>query len=84
MNFSLELDKRLEKKCYSGGVIMITQEEAIKATNLIFEFCCQQKDCNSCPFHGERIFVPEQGYITCGLYEEPAAWNRVWNGDEKK
>ena len=24
---------------------MITQEEAIKATNLIFEFCCQQMDC---------------------------------------
>ena len=63
---------------------MITREEAIQATNLIFEFCCQQKDCKSCPFCGERIFVPEQGYITCGLYEEPCAWNRVWNGDEKK
>ena len=49
---------------------MITQEEAIKATNLIFEFCCQQKDCKSCPFCGERIFVPEQGYRTCGLYEK--------------
>lgn len=61
---------------------MITREKAIKATNLIFEFCCQQKDCNSCPFHGERIFVPEHGYITCGLYEEPATWNRVWNGGE--
>ena len=63
---------------------MITRDEAIQATNLIFEFCCQQKDCKSCPFCGERIFVPEQGYITCGLYEEPCAWNRVWNGDEKK
>lgn len=42
----------------------------------------KQKGCNSCPFHGERIFVPEQGHITCGLYEEPAAWNRVWNGGE--
>ena len=62
---------------------MITREEAIKATNLIFEFCCQQKDCNSCPFHGERIFVPEQGYITCGLYQEPGAWSLVWNRNEK-
>lgn len=66
------------------GATMITRDEAIQATNLIFEFCCQQKDCKSCPFCGERIFVPEQGYITCGLYEEPCAWNRVWNGDEKK
>lgn len=48
---------------------MITHEEAIEATNLIYEFCCQQKDCKSCPFKGERFFVPEQGYITCGLYE---------------
>ena len=29
---------------------MITREEAIKAINLIFEFCCQQMDCKSCPF----------------------------------
>ena len=36
------------------------------------------------PLRGNGFFVPEQGYISCGLYEEPAAWNRVWNGDEKK
>ena len=66
------------------GATMITRDEAIQATNLIFEFWCQQKACKSCPFCGERIFVPEQGYITCGIYEEPCAWNRVWNGDEKK
>lgn len=47
-----------------------------------FEFCCQQKDCKSCPFCGKRFFVPEQGYMTCGLYEEPCAWNRFWNGGE--
>ena len=81
-NCSLGLDKRLEKKCYSRGVIMITQEEAIKATNLIFEFCCQQMDCKSCPFLVKRFFVPEQGYRSCGLYDEPCAWNRVWNGGE--
>lgn len=40
---------------------MITKEEAIKATNLIFEFCYQQMDCKSCPFHVERFFVSEQG-----------------------
>ena len=62
--------------------IMITRDEAIKAANLIFEFCCQQKDCESCPFKGERFFVPEQGYRSCGLYEVPCAWNRVWNGCE--
>ena len=63
---------------------MITQEEAIKATNLIFEFCCQQMDCKSCPFLVKRFFVSEQGYKTCGLHEEPCAWNRVWNEGEKK
>lgn len=26
--------------------------------------------------------IPEQGYMTCGLYEEPCAWNRVWNRSE--
>ena len=64
------------KEVAGTGVIMITHEEAIQATDLIFEFCCQQKDCKSCPFKGERFFVPEQGYISCGLYEEPCAWNR--------
>ena len=63
---------------------MITRDEAIKAANLIFEFCCQQMDCKSCPFCEKRIFVPEEWYKSCGLYEEPCAWNRVWNGDEKK
>ncbi len=58
---------------------MITHEEAIQATNLIFEFCCQQKDCKSCPFLVKRFFVPEQGYKTCGLHEEPCAWNRFCN-----
>jgi hypothetical protein len=62
---------------------MITHEEAIKAANLIFGFCCQQKDCKSCPFKGKRFFVPEQGYMTCGLYEVPCAWNRVWNKGRK-
>ena len=62
---------------------MITCEEAIEAANLIFEFCSQQKDCKSCPFCRERIFVSEYGYVTCGLYEEPAAWNRVWNEGRK-
>ena len=57
---------------------MITREEAIKAANLIFEFCCQQKDCTDCPFRRERTFISEHGYVSCGLYEEPAAWNRVW------
>lgn len=66
----------------SRGVTMITREEAIQATNIIFKFCCQQKDCKSCPFKGKRFFVPEQGYMTCGLYEEPCAWNRVWNKGE--
>lgn len=47
-----------------------------------FEFCCQQKDCKSCPFHGEKFFVLEQGYITCGLYQEPGAWSLVWNKGE--
>ena len=61
---------------------MITHEEAIKATNLIYECCCQQEDCKSCPFRGKRVFVPEQGYVTCGIYEEPGVWNRVWNGGE--
>lgn len=61
---------------------MITRDEAIKAANLIFGFCCQQKDCKSCLFKGKRFFVPEQGYITCGLDEELAAWNRVWNRSE--
>lgn len=61
---------------------MITREEAIKATNLIFEFCCQQKDCKSCPFHGEKFFVLEQGYITCGLYAEPGTWSLFWNRNE--
>lgn len=31
---------------------------------------------------GKRFFVPEQGYRTCGLYEVPCAWNRVWNKGE--
>ena len=40
---------------------MITQEEAIKATNLIFEFCCQQMDCKSCPFRGGTVFCTRAG-----------------------
>ena len=40
---------------------MITQEEAIKATNLIFEFCCQQMDCKSCPFRGNGFLYQSRG-----------------------
>ena len=40
---------------------MITRDEAIKAANLIFGFCCQQKDCKSCPFKGKRFLYQSRG-----------------------
>ena len=61
---------------------MIPRDEAIKATKLLFELCCQQMDCPSCPSLVKTFFVPEQGYKTCGLHEEPCAWNRFWNEGE--